>query len=752
MNVSLINKTKRVKKLVTLCFLLCFISFQESVAQNNANKRKSEAAAAIFTVRGEVREKTDKSPISEATIRIVGGEVVTTNAYGRFTIRTRVGDQLVIEHPSFGKEFHVISSDQSLVVLVDGYGQDKNEETRERKKVTDLKRHKILLDSAVLFKKKDIDKSIQYVEKTLENLYDNNDQKQLADSYTVLGDIYVYWKQYDLAISNYQIALNTYSTSRLWIALGMTQLLNKEYEAAIVSFNTILRNNLSRYQQTTVYEGLGDAYKALKQYDTALENYNKGLTIAQKDLITPKITDLNSKIAQNYEASGRTKIAGSYYLNSLNLASEQNLSRAIVEQDRVANFYNSTNSYDKEIELRKKNLKDLEKSGLETKTTSGPLKDSTLITSQRINYKIGNAFLLQEKFDEALPYLEKSILEANSKEDLIVEKDATRKLSETYESLGSFDKAKQTFEDYVKLVNELVLQKEQEISQASRLTKRIQEKQIRIVSLEADRVLERARNENYLREQLLVEQSNKGQRYTIYSLIFGMTLLIFTIYLLYRNSKQQKLANNLLALKSLRTQMNPHFIFNALNSVNNYIAINDERNANRYLSEFSTLMRTVLENSDEDFIPLSKELELLELYVRLEHMRFQDKFDYEINVDEKLNVSDFQIPPMLLQPYIENAIWHGLRYRDEKGQLRISISAKTDEMLEIIIEDDGIGRKRSMELKTKNQLRQKSKGMGNIKKRIAILNDMYKDKVDVSIDDVTTDGQGTKVILTLKKD
>lgn len=741
------------KKLFAILLFISLFSFQESVAQNS--KEVEKKTAAYFTVRGEIRGETSRTPVKDATVRVVGGEVVKTNAFGRFTISTRIGDQLVIEHPSFGKEFHTVTSGESIEVLVKGFDEEKDDQDSRKsksKRESDLKQHKILLDSAVMFKKKDIDKSIQYIEKALENLYDNRDEKQLSDSYGVLGDIYVHWEQYDLAISNYEIALKMYSTSRLWISLGLTQLLNEQYQEAITSFNRILRNNLSRYQQATVYEGLGDAYKALKKYEKALENYNKGLEIAKEDLITPKITDLNSKIAENYAESGKIQIANNYYINSLNLASEQNLNRAIVEQDRVADFYNSTNSYDKEIELRKKNLEDLEKSGEQTQTSKGFLKDSVVISSQRINYKIGNAFLQQQKYDEALPYFEKSASEANKKEDLIVQKDATRKLSETLESLGDFDAARKTFEEYVELVNELVLRKEQEISQANRFRKNIQDNQIRIMSLEADRTLENDRKRIYMREQVLIEESNKRQKYTIYSLIFGMTLLVITIYLLYRNSKQQKLANNLLALKSLRTQMNPHFIFNALNSVNNYIALNDERNANRYLSEFSTLMRSVLENSDEDFIPLSKELELLELYVRLEHMRFQDKFDYEINVDEQLKISEFQIPPMLLQPYIENAIWHGLRYKEEKGKLSISISAKTDEVLEICIEDDGIGRKRSMELKTKNQLRQKSKGMGNIKKRIAILNDMYKDKVDVSIADVSQDGHGTKVILTLKKD
>lgn len=738
-----------------ILLLLCIFSMQESFGQSNSKgKKDSKNENAVFTVRGEIRGKANGIGVPNATIRVLGSEVVKTNEHGRFAVRVRMGDNLTIEHPSFGKEYYTVKSREPILVLVEGYEKYEITSLKKEKRKLNVKRHKAYLDSANLFKKKDIDKSIQYIEKSLENLYDHTDDKRLADSYNVLGDIYLYWKQYDLAISNYRIALNIYSTSRLWISMGTTQLLNKDYQDAVTSFETILRNNLSRYQQVTVYEGLADAYKALKQYDKAHAHYNKALEIAQQDLITPKITDLNSKIAENFVAKGDVKSADGYFENSLNLASEENVKRAIIEQDRVADFYNATNAFDKEIKLRKQNLADLEKSGFnaEAKSPTAVSGDSISITSQKINYKIGNAFISQEKYDEAIPYLQKSISEAETKGDLIVKKDATRELSETYDLVGDYDKAYKTYKDYVDLVSQLYFMKEQEISQASRFSKSIQEKQLRIRSLEADRELRETRMYNSLREQAFIEESNKRQQYTIYSLIFGMLLLALTIYLLYRNSKQQKLANNLLALKSLRTQMNPHFIFNALNSVNNYIALNDERNANRYLSEFSTLMRAVLENSDEDFIPLAKELELLEVYVRLEHMRFKDKFEYDIEVDESITIADFQIPPMLLQPYIENAIWHGLRYKEEKGKLDVKISAQDDGLLQIIIQDDGIGRARSVALKTKNQLRQKSKGMGNIKKRIAILNDMYKDKVDVSISDVFEDGQGTKVTLTLKKD
>lgn len=221
---------------------------------------------------------------------------------------------------------------------------------------------------------------------------------------------------------------------------------------------------------------------------------------------------------------------------------------------------------------------------------------------------------------------------------------------------------------------------------------------------------------------------------------------------MFRSNKQRKLANNLLSLKSLRSQMNPHFIFNALNSVNSFIATNDERAANRYLTDFSTLMRSVLENSEQDFIPLEQEIDLLGLYLKLEHSRFDDKFDYQFIIDKNVKINEFQIPPMLLQPYVENAVWHGLRYKKEKGLLKIEMKQKDNETLEIIISDNGIGRKKSKELKSENQQKNKSKGMQNIKQRIAILNEMYHDKVDVFISDLSQNEAGTKVVLTLKKD
>jgi tetratricopeptide (TPR) repeat protein len=482
-------------------------------------------------------------------------------------------------------------------------------------------------------------------------------------------------------------------------------------------------------------------YYNTKDYSKAIDAYNQGLLVAQEHLIIPKVTDLNSKIAQSYHASGATDKASGYFNNSLNLANKENKKRAAEEKVKVADFQNHNQAYEAEIELRKDALDDIE--DIEHDSI---IDNESALTPQKQNYKIGNAYALQKDFGNAINFLEKSIEEADIKEDLVVKKDATRKLSEVYRDAGDIEKALTTAKEYERLVDELYIKKDQEISQAARIRQDLNEKQNRITSLEKDRALSESRFQ-------LTQERNKSQELIIYSLTGGVILLLFAGYFMFKNMKQQKLNNNLLALKSLRSQMNPHFIFNALNSVNSFIASNDERTANKYLSDFSLLMRAVLENSEEDFIPLEKEIELIELYTKLEHFRFKDKFDYAITIDENVNVDDFQIPPMLLQPYIENAVWHGLRYKTKKGQLNINITQAGKNELKISITDDGIGREKSKAMKTENQKKHNSKGLGNIKKRVAILNEMYKDKVDVFIEDyVDAEDSGTKVVVTLKKD
>ena len=196
--------------------------------------------------------------------------------------------------------------------------------------------------------------------------------------------------------------------------------------------------------------------------------------------------------------------------------------------------------------------------------------------------------------------------------------------------------------------------------------------------------------------------------------------------------------------------MNPHFIFNALNSVNSFISKNDTRQANKYLSDFSRLMRIVLENSQSDFVPLTEEVDTLELYLKLEHFRFQDKFDYDFYTDETLLNEEYAMPPMLIQPFIENAIWHGIRYKEGKGKLVVKLLAENDG-LKMVIEDNGIGRKRSKALKTENQSQQKSTGMKNTKDRINLINDTYNSKIRLNIADLEGEITGTRVEVFLPK-
>ncbi|MCB0530536.1 MAG: histidine kinase, partial [Saprospiraceae bacterium] len=162
------------------------------------------------------------------------------------------------------------------------------------------------------------------------------------------------------------------------------------------------------------------------------------------------------------------------------------------------------------------------------------------------------------------------------------------------------------------------------------------------------------------KEQALLQSQVRNQQLIIIFLCLLLLGATISLYFIVKNVRRRRQANQLLLLKSLRTQMNPHFIFNALNSVNNFISRNDERAANKFLSNFARLMRMVLDHSQKDFISFEEEVDLLELYLELEHFRFRDKFDYTFEKSPDIDYAAIDLPPMLLQPFVENAIWHGL--------------------------------------------------------------------------------------------
>ncbi|MEG2509506.1 MAG: histidine kinase, partial [Chryseobacterium sp.] len=232
-----------------------------------------------------------------------------------------------------------------------------------------------------------------------------------------------------------------------------------------------------------------------------------------------------------------------------------------------------------------------------------------------------------------------------------------------------------------------------------------------------------------------------------YSLIAALAILIGLIFFIFRTLKKVQIKNKKIALQSLRREMNPHFIFNSLNSVNHFIATNNELEANQYLTKFSKLMRGVMENSTEDFIPFQQELDLLQNYLALEKTRFADKFDYEIEVDESLNTQSLKVPGMLVQPFLENAVWHGLRYRTTKGFLKLKFE-KSSENLKITIEDNGIGIEESKKQKTEHQKTRKGRGMKNTLERIALLNDLYQKNISSEITD-KPNANGVLVIIKI---
>lgn len=238
----------------------------------------------------------------------------------------------------------------------------------------------------------------------------------------------------------------------------------------------------------------------------------------------------------------------------------------------------------------------------------------------------------------------------------------------------------------------------------------------------------------------------------VFNLSVGL-LLLFLVTLIYKRqlAVQRKKADqlnelNASRLTAIQSQMNPHFIFNSLNSIQDLVLKGDVENSYTFITKFSNLVRRTLNYSDKDYIDFEQEIKLIELYLSLEKLRFKNDLNYSIDTNE---IEDIQIPPMLIQPFIENALIHGLLHKE--GQKELKIKFYVDRELVCEIADNGIGREKAMEIKTRQRANHESFAVNAIKRRFQILQNHFDGNLGFVIEDILIDDviHGTKVILRI---
>jgi len=245
---------------------------------------------------------------------------------------------------------------------------------------------------------------------------------------------------------------------------------------------------------------------------------------------------------------------------------------------------------------------------------------------------------------------------------------------------------------------------------------------------------------------------------TWWFILFSFLVLSGCVYLVYRNhlknlERENKIKDeiNQYRQQALSKQMNPHFLFNSLNSIQYYIIKNDKISSSRYLSKFALLMRLILNNSQGQTVSLSDEMDALKLYLELESMRFKDRFEYTIVMDPRINMISTFIPPFIIQPFLENSIWHGLMNREGNGLLQLIFHLE-ETHLRCLVEDNGVGRKHAAEIKEQNPFERSSKGIAITESRIRLFDKkgLLTDPVTY-IDLVDKNGisEGTRVIILI---
>ncbi|WP_278020122.1 tetratricopeptide repeat-containing sensor histidine kinase [Flavobacterium ginsengisoli] len=562
-------------------------------------------------------------------------------------------------------------------------------------------------------------KSKAVISKTAEELsksLDENDESKIAQNYEKLANDFLSKGDNAKAEEYFKRALNSYTKlkltedkTRVTRSLAKVQENQKNFDSAIKNYEAAgsLTKDASEEKINQ-----NDANRLRNQSNPASQtNYvDSNIELLKKDKKVAEVSEAYVQKAQNSLQLNDKAVAIESYKKALKYAKDK--PEEVKIKNEIAKVYVADNQFDKALAINEKLLAD-------AKTNNDFTTEIKQLQSLASLY-----------FEKKEP--EKAISSLKEAYNLSFQKGNSSEARKSLSSLIKYYKTKGEDKESMALYEQFFDNFEQLIKSDTTLidAKTFQVTEDKIRQLEKEKVL----------KDELISKKNSFNYFLLGSIGLLLLLFFFIVKALY----SIRIKNKEIALQSLRREMNPHFIFNSLNSVNQFIAENKELEANKYLTSYSNLMRNMMENSNKDFISLDKEVEQLKKYLDLEHLRFQDKFDFEIVVDESLDTERVFVPNMIMQPHLENAIWHGLRYLDKKGFLSLRFEYKNGK-INVIIDDNGIGLTKSRELKTTNQKIYESRGLNNTKERIDLLNELYKKDISFTISEKEEPKSGTIV-------
>jgi tetratricopeptide (TPR) repeat protein len=479
----------------------------------------------------------------------------------------------------------------------------------------------------------------------------------------------------------------------------------------------------------TVYNNIGNIYEMQKEYSKALEYFNKALWIQKKTGDESSATTITN-IGKVYLAKNEGDKALASFNEAEKLFAKHNDFRNHAELfNNLGNYYRKINNYKEAESSYLKALQLFEQTG------------EKYGASASLGY-LGSLYARQKNDRQAIQYLEKS--SALAEEIGVPEqvKESEKALSDIYERTGNAVLALGHYKKYSAA--------KESINDSENIKSMVREE----MNYEFERKEALQKVENEKKQVLFDEQAKRHKQQMFFSALF--ILLMFGIAFLVYNRRQLKKTLTLqrdlaeYEQKALHLQMNPHFVFNCLGSISSFIVQNGTDSAIKYLSKFSKLMRLTLEYSKESLIPIDKEIEGLQNYLELEQLRFNKMFDFSITKDPQIE-DDMAIPPLLLQPFVENAILHGLVPKKQKGTITVDFAITKDNLV-CTVTDDGIGFAKSKEMKENSVTVHKSMALEITRKRLEVIQAFTSRTSQVEIKELTDANglpAGTRIILNL---